>query len=103
MDSVTNKNLASLLEKPLFSAQEAREGGVHPSLLGYYVKKGFLKRVGRGFYKSAFATADVDFQWEDLVTTAQSVPNGAVCLLSALVREKQLAGIRKTYFFRADR
>ncbi len=26
----------------------------------------------------------MDFQWEDLVVTAKSVPNGVVCLLSAL-------------------
>ena len=80
-----NKKLKQvLLKKVLFSAKDARKIGVYPSLISYYIKKGHVKRISRGVYKSAFSDLDVDFQWEDLMTTAKSVPNGVVCLLSAL-------------------
>ena len=85
MDKIINKKLKKiLLKKALFSAKEARKAGVYPSLINYYIKKGYVERMGRGIYKSSFSELDVDFQWEDLVATAKSVPNGVVCLLSAL-------------------
>ena len=58
--------------------------GIPPSRLSYYVKKKIIERVGRGVYRGVNATVDVDFQWEDLVLTAKSVPSGVVCLISAL-------------------
>ena len=73
-----------LLKKALFSAQDAKKAGVYPSLINHYIKKGHVKRISRGIYKSAFSNLNVDFQWEDLTTTAKSVPNGVVCLISAL-------------------
>ncbi len=89
MDKIINKKLKQiLLKKVLFSAKDARKAGIYPSLINYYVKKGYIARMGRGMYKSSFSELDVDFQWEDLVTTAKSVPNGVVCLLSALALYK---------------
>lgn len=85
MELIGNKKLKKvLLKKSLFSAKDVRKVGIYPSLINYYVKKGYIKRIGRGFYKSTFLNLNVDFQWEDLVVTAKSVPNGVVCLLSAL-------------------
>ena len=85
MDKIKNKKLKQiLLKKPLFSAKDARKAGIYPSLINYYIKKGYIERISRGIYKSSFSDLDVDFQWEDLVITANSVPNGVVCLLSAL-------------------
>ena len=84
MDKIINKKLRKILKKPLFSAKDARKTGIYPSLINYYIKRGYVKRISRGIYKSAFSELDVDFQWEDLVITANSVPNGVVCLLSAL-------------------
>lgn len=72
------------MHNPLFSASDARKLGVHPSLLHYYVKKHLIERLGRGVYRGSEAVYDVDFLWEDLILTAKSVPNGVVCLLSAL-------------------
>jgi len=79
-----NKQLQQLLAKPVFSANEARKLGIHPSRLSYYVKLNLIERIGRGFYRSMQSELDVDVQWEDLVMTAKSVPNGVICLLSAL-------------------
>ena len=84
MDKIANKKLKRLLKKPLFSSKEARKMGVYPSLINYYIKKGYIEKISRGFYKSSFSDLDADFQWEDLVTIVNSVPNGVVCLLSAL-------------------
>lgn len=78
------KKLNNLLKKPLFTAAEAREVGVHPSLLSYYVKKGIIERIDRGIYRPCKPQVELDFTWEDLILAVQSVPPGVVCLVSAL-------------------
>lgn len=78
------KKLKKLLKKPLFRAADARKAGVHPALLSYYVKKGLIERIDRGVYRGTASQMDIEFQWEDLVLTAKSVPEGVVCLISAL-------------------
>lgn len=78
------KKLNNLLKKPLFTAAEAREVGVHPSLLSYYVKKGIIERIDRGIYRPCESQVELDFTWEDLILAVQSVPSGVICLVSAL-------------------
>lgn len=78
------KKLEPLLKKSLFRASEANELGVSTSLLAYYIKQGLIERVARGVYRGPGVTPKVDFMWEDLVVTANSIPNGVVCLVSAL-------------------
>lgn len=78
------RKLRMLLKKPVFCASEVREAGVHPSVVNYYIKKGLIERIGRGTYKGKSNELVVDFQWEDLVLGVKSVPNGVVCLVSAL-------------------
>lgn len=85
MKSMTEfKKLGPLLLKPLFRASEANELGVSTSLLAYYIKQGLIERVARGVYRSPGVTPNVDFMWEDLVTTVNSIPSGVICLTSAL-------------------
>ena len=72
------------MSKPIFTAREAREHGVHPSLLSYYAKTNRLIRLSHGVYQSSEFKSEIDFQWEDLVITMMTIPNGTVCLLSAL-------------------
>lgn len=74
----------TLLTKPFFSSAEARSLGVHPSLLAYYCKTGALERVGRGLYREPGREFDVPIEWEDLVITALSIPDGVICLSTAL-------------------
>ncbi len=78
------KKLSKLLKKPLFSSNEAKELEISSSLLCYYVNKGLLERVGRGLYRKTNAILDVDFKWEDLILTSKGIPDGVICLISAL-------------------
>lgn len=74
-----------LLLRPYFTAKESRELGVHPALLGYYLRTGKLNRLSRGVYRSSqYEGPAENFQWEDLIEAVYSVPGGVVCLISAL-------------------
>jgi predicted transcriptional regulator of viral defense system len=76
--------LTPLLEKPYFTSKEARDIGVHPAVLGYYIKTGRLKRIRRGVYQRANYKNPHAFRWGDLVEAVYSVKQGVVCLISAL-------------------
>jgi len=76
--------LKTLLKKPLFTSREARRLGVHPSALAYLVKTGQIERIRHGLYRGAEAPAIPGFQWSDLVESALSIPDGVICLISAL-------------------
>jgi predicted transcriptional regulator of viral defense system len=76
--------LKDLFARPFFYAVEAREAGIHPSRLSYYVKTNRIERIGHGIYRGVESTVDADFQWEDLIIIAKSIPQGIVCLVSAL-------------------
>lgn len=77
--------LKPLLKKPSFTTAEARAHGVSASLLSYYAQKGEIEKLGRGIYRGSESERDeVPFEWEDLISTVQSIPNGRVCLISAL-------------------
>lgn len=78
------EKLKPLMQRPSFTAKEGRKYGVHPSVLAYYAKKGILTRLSHGVYQNSKFESKIDFQWEDLVITAQTIPNGVVCLISAL-------------------
>lgn len=76
--------LKSLLKKPLFTSKEARQLGVHPPALAYLVKTGQIQRIRHGVYRGAQAPAVPGFQWSDLVESTLSIPDGTICLVSAL-------------------
>jgi predicted transcriptional regulator of viral defense system len=76
--------LKDLFARPIFSASEARKAGIHPSRLSYYVKTNRIERIGHGAYRGVDSFVDADFQWEDLIVIAKSIPQGVVCLISAL-------------------
>ena len=78
------EKIKPLLKKTLFHAWEAKQKGIHTSLLSYYTKKGLIERLDRGIYRGKEAVLKVDFQWEDLILTAKSIPKGVICLTSAL-------------------
>lgn len=77
--------LKNLFERPVFNAAEAREAGIHPSRLSYYVKTNRIERIGHGVYRGVESYVNADFQWEELIVVAKSIPQGIVCLVSALV------------------
>lgn len=76
--------LTLLLEQPCFTSKEAREAGVHPAVLCYYVKTGRLRRIRRGVYQKADYRNPASFRWEDLIEAVHSVKGSVVCLISAL-------------------
>ena len=57
--------LKDLFEEPVFSAAKAREAGIHPSRLSYYVKTNRIERIGHGVYRGVESSVDAGFQWED--------------------------------------
>jgi predicted transcriptional regulator of viral defense system len=76
--------LKALLEKPYFTGREAKEYGINSNRLTYYVKKGVLERIARGVYRNPSIENDAPMEWQDLLETAQSIPEGTICLISAL-------------------
>ncbi|MBM3191384.1 MAG: hypothetical protein FJZ63_01855, partial [Chlamydiae bacterium] len=73
-----------LAKKAVFTTKEAHEAGVPPRMLAHFCKRGLIERISRGFYKGGIAEIDIDFRWEDLALVAMSIPNGVICLISAL-------------------
>jgi len=76
--------LQALLKKPFFTGREAKDYGINSSRLTYYVKKGVLERVSRGVYRNPRAENDAPYEWQDLLEASQSIPDGTICLISAL-------------------
>ncbi len=74
----------ALSKKAVFSSQEGREAGIPPRMLAYFCQKGQIEKVSRGMYKIKDIDFDSAFEWEDLAITALSIPNGVICLISAL-------------------
>ncbi|MGZ3632864.1 MAG: type IV toxin-antitoxin system AbiEi family antitoxin domain-containing protein [Parachlamydiaceae bacterium] len=74
-----------LLGQPSFTVDEVKKFGISAAHLAYYIKKGMIKRLGRGIYQSAdYQGVLENFRWEDLIEAVNSVPNGVICLISAL-------------------
>lgn len=78
------KTLTPLLNKPSFTAREARSLGISSAVLTHYVKTGKLKRISRGLYQKAGQRNPFSTRWGDLAESVASIPSGIVCLISAL-------------------
>lgn len=76
--------LKALSRKAVFSSAEGREAGIPPRMLIYFCSKGLIERVNRGVYKIKTLDFESEFEWEDLAIAALSIPNGVICLISAL-------------------
>ena len=74
--------LKAMSKKAVFSSAEGRKAGIPPRMLAYFCAKGQIERVSKGMYK--INNLDFDSEWEDLAITALSIPNGVICLISAL-------------------
>lgn len=73
-----------LLLLPSFTGKDAKAHGIDPHVLPYYVKTGVLERVARGVYRNPSVVTDAPFEIQDLLETAQSIPEGTICGVSAL-------------------
>ena len=76
--------LKALSKNPVFSSAKGRKAGIPSRMLAYFCSKGQIERIGRGIYKIKDVDFDRDFQWEDLALITLSIPNGIICLISAL-------------------
>jgi len=87
MDMIRSKYseaFRALSKKAVFSSAAGREAGIPPRMLAYFCQKGQIEKVSRGMYKIKDIDFDSAFEWEDLAITALSIPNGVICLISAL-------------------
>lgn len=76
--------LKALSKKAAFSSAEGRKAGIPSRMLVYFCAKGQIERISKGIYKINHLDFDAEFEWEDLVITALSIPKGVICLISAL-------------------
>jgi predicted transcriptional regulator of viral defense system len=77
----TDRLLRLAAERQILRTRDARALGIPSNYLGRLVRKGLLKKVRRGIYTSPkFSEAEN----ATLVEAASQLPQGVVCLLSAL-------------------
>lgn len=76
--------LEPFIDIPLFTSAEAEKQGIPRHALAYLVKKGILERIYPGAYRFSQYEPKVEFQWENLALVAISIPDGIICLISAL-------------------
>lgn len=76
--------IQAFIEMPVFTAAEARAAGIPSRMLSHFCKKGVIERVSRGVYRGSQSNLEIEFEWEDLALTSMSIPNGIICLISAL-------------------
>lgn len=76
--------MLALMSKPSFTTKDAEALGVSRRDLSEGVKNGLLERLSRGVYRNPQQETEVPIQIEDLLLAAQSIPNGVICLISAL-------------------
>ena len=79
-----NKALNKLLKRPFFTSKEAKALGISVASLSYYAKIGTIERVSHGVYRNPKFESSAPFEWQDLLEMAQTIPNGTICLISAL-------------------
>lgn len=78
------KQLEPFQHVPFFTAEQAVNRNVPRHAISYLVKKGTLERIYPGTYRFSEYEPDADFQWENLGLIAASIPDGVICLISAL-------------------
>lgn len=78
------KKLDPFLHMPFFTAADAEKHEVPRHALAYLVKRGILERIYPGTFRFAQYEPEVEFQWENLALVAASIPDGVICLISAL-------------------
>jgi predicted transcriptional regulator of viral defense system len=76
------KRLVSILSKQtVVRAKELYRSGIHPQVLSRAIQRGLLLKIGRGLYVCKDFRADFQRQ---IVLACKRVPNGVICLESAV-------------------
>lgn len=84
MESKYSTAFKTLSKKAVFSSAEGKRAGIPARMLSYFCERGFIERISKGMFKIKEVDFDSDFEWEELIITALSIPNGVICLISAL-------------------
>lgn len=92
------KLLNKLLKRSTFTTRDATALGMSSSALAYYVKLGVVERISRGVYRNFQIKSSAPFEWQDLLEIAQSIPNGTICLISALVYYELTLEIQRQFW-----
>jgi predicted transcriptional regulator of viral defense system len=81
MQSKSNQLLNLASKKQIIRSRDAYTLGIPRNYLPRLVRKGLLTKVGRGLYRSK--TSPVT-EHNSLIEASYKIPNGVICLLSAL-------------------
>ena len=92
------KILNKLLKRSTFTTRDATALGMGSSALAYYVKLGVVERISRGVYRNPKIESSAPFEWQDLLEMAQSIPNGTICLISALAYYELTLEIQREFW-----
>lgn len=84
MKTKYQEQLNLLIQKPVFTAQDARSLSIPSRMLAHFCELGVIERLSRGVYKSSGFETDLSFEIEDLVITSNTIPHGVICLSTAL-------------------
>jgi predicted transcriptional regulator of viral defense system len=76
------RRLVSIVEKKtVVRARDLYRSGIHPEALSRALQRGLLLKIGRGLYARKDFSADFEHQ---IMLACKRVPNGIVCLKSAV-------------------
>src|SRR6266403_5680387 len=79
---VSMRSLVSIVEKrTVVRARDLYRAGIHPEALSRALRRGLLLKIGRGLYARKDFAADFERQ---IMLACKRVPNGIVCLKSAV-------------------
>ena len=81
MHQTTQHIVEKLARKGVFTAAEAMAAGISLSTMQRLFKKGLFERVARGVYRVVDETSGIN---TDYAIVAKRIPNGVLCLISAL-------------------
>lgn len=81
MESKSKRILGLAAKRQIIRSKEVFSLGIPRNYLSRLVEKGLLRKVGRGLYTSPSSSATEHLS---LIEAACKVPNGVICLLSAL-------------------
>lgn len=76
--------LNHLSKQLIFTSKEARQISIPSRMLSHFCQIGLIERIGRGIYKNSNFESGINLELEDLIATCESIPEGVICLTTAL-------------------
>lgn len=84
MNTKYQKALDLLSKQLTFTSEEARKNSIPSRMLAHFCQQGIIERIGRGIYKHSHFESSIHLEYEDLIATCSSIPEGVICLTTAL-------------------